>query len=61
MVEWLKMLGCGSEQGEFEILLSQPLSRKLPLYTQQKMGTFYELGKGRQGKEWVGMGIHGIC
>lgn len=58
MAEWLKMLGYGAEQGGFEILLSQPLSRKFPLYTQQKMGTFYELGKGRQGRnglEWLYM------
>ena len=61
MVERLKMLGYDADQGGFEILLSQSMSRKLPLYTQQKMGTFYELGKGRQGKEWVGIVIHGIC
>lgn len=54
MVDWLEMLGYGAEQGGFEILLSQPLSRKLPLHTQQKMGTFYELGKAGKGMCWNG-------
>ena len=50
MVEWLEQLGYGVEiavSREFEARLRHVATGKLTLSTQQKMGTFFELGKDK--------------
>ena len=58
MVEWLEQLGYGAEScvsREFEARLRHAATEKLSLSTQQKMGTFFELGRIRQRKETDGL------
>ena len=58
MVEWLEQLGYGAESPvsrEFEARLRHAATGKLSLSTQQKMGTFFELGKDKaaKGEGWA--------
>ena len=58
MVEWLEQLGYGAESRrirEFEARLCHAATGKLSLSTQQKMGTFFELGKDKaaKGEGWA--------
>ena len=66
MAEWLEQLGYGAESRciavqkvavsrEFEAWLRHAATGKLSLSTQQKMGTFFELGKAKavKGEGWA--------
>ena len=58
MVEWLKQLGYGAESRRIamvEARLRHAATGKLSLSTQQKMGTFFELGKDKaaKGEGWA--------
>ena len=61
MVEWLEQLGYGAESRRiavsrgFEARLRHAAIGKLSLSTQQKMGTFFELGKdpAAKGEGWA--------
>ena len=57
MVEWLEQLGYGAESRciEFEVRLRHAVTGKLSLSTQQKMGTFFKLGKDKaaKGEGWA--------
>ena len=58
VVEWLEQLGYGAEiavSREFEARLRHAAIGKLSLSTQQKMGTFFELGKDKaaKGEGWA--------
>ena len=53
VVEWLKQLGYVQKvpvSREFETRLRHAATGKLSLSTQQKMGTFFELGKDKAAK-----------
>ena len=54
MVEWLEQHGYGAEH-EFEARLRHAANGKLSLSTQQKMGTFFKLGKDKaaKGEGWA--------
>ena len=54
MFKWLEQLGYGAES-EFEARLRHTETGKLSLSTQQKMDTFFELGKDKAGKERDGL------
>ena len=53
MVEWLEQLGYGAESRRAR--LRHAATGKLSLSTQQKMGTFFELGKDKaaKGEGWA--------
>ena len=58
VVEWLEQLGYGADVAvsrEFEVRLRHAATGKLSLSTQQKMGTFFELGKdmAAKGEGWA--------
>ena len=58
MVEWLEQLGYGAESRRIARVrgwLRHAATGKLSLSTQQKMGTFFELGKAKvaKGEGWA--------
>ena len=58
VVEWLEQLSYGAESRrirEFKARLRHAATGKLSLSTQQKMGTFFELGKDKaaKGEGWA--------
>ena len=55
VVEWLEQLGYGAESRRIEARLRHAATGKLSLSTQQKMGTFIELGKDKaaKGEGWA--------
>ena len=55
VVEWLEQLGYGVESRRIEARLRHAATEKLSLSTQQKMGTFFELGKDKaaKGEGWA--------
>ena len=46
---------------EFEARLRHAATGKLSLSTQQKMGTFFELGKDKAAKGGMGSAFHQLC
>ena len=55
VVEWLEQLGYGAESRRIAARLRYVATGKLSLSTQQKMGTFFELGKDKaaKGEGWA--------